>query len=249
MPKFELKRGQLAKYSVALLEDMVSAIASHRDCDAPEYKWVALSDGKIPVNAIVGGRRHGYNSREYNERYYIGRAAIGTNVIPGMISQIVAAGIIGHRCLFVLVDDVRGVKVRESGVKVRQVGDVLCATSTTPALSWVAVKSGGDMPSGAVSGGTQDGKPMYIGRSNDYWSGHFVGKVTVSDGRLHAVDLGKPINFTNYDVLVQGAPGGAGGQEVHVFPGKSMLSFDCDSDELDSPTDGRRRRDGRKRFR
>lgn len=138
---------------------------------APKFRWVRSEMDYIPSNAVVGGY-------EQNRTLYICKAPYGNGMHPGKV-----------------VDDNCDIGYGGQEIVIPS-GDYQILTGS--GFSWVKARNG-MLPNNAVSGGHENGRPLYICRVN-YIGGKHPGKIV---GRFCNFSYGgKEIIRPNYEVLV-----------------------------------------------
>lgn len=117
------------------------------------------------------------------ETVYVGRALVGSDLIPGKIVP-------SHGVCYVAYGG------RENGAREYQ---ALVARSGTE-LVWVPA-SGGNVHHGAVQGGmTANGEKLFIGR-RQHEGAFVIGKIHPSHGSCYISFGGQEIGFRDYEVL------------------------------------------------
>ncbi|XP_064466158.1 uncharacterized protein LOC135377570 [Ornithodoros turicata] len=144
-------------------------------------EWEDWCGGEVPCTAFIGGVDSG-------ENIYIGRAMHGGDVLPGKIVP-------SHNVCYVSYEG------REHPYHTCQ---VLVTMDDSP-FGWVP-DSNGRLPPGAIQGGqTEDGEPLYIGRT--FHEGALtIGKIQCSHGRLYIPYGGGEHSYTSYEALVCRTP-------------------------------------------
>jgi hypothetical protein len=136
--------------------------------------WVAAAGGQVPAGTVTGGQEPG-------RTLYICRANFQGGTHPGKL--------IAGNCNI-------GYGGRE--VEVRNY-EALVQQGSVP-LRWVAA-AGGQVPAGAVTGGQEPGRTLYICRAN-FQGGIHPGKLIA--GNCNIGYGGREVEVRNYEVLVKG---------------------------------------------
>jgi len=135
--------------------------------------WVAATGGQVPAGTVTGGQEPG-------RTLYICRANFEGGVHPGKL--------VGSNCNI-------GYGGRE--VEVRSY-ETLVQQGVVP-LRWVAA-TGGQVPAGAVTGGQEPGRTLYICRAN-FEGGVHPGKLVGSNCNIGYG--GREVEVRNYEVLAR----------------------------------------------
>uniref|UniRef100_A0A1W7RA66 Methyltransferase-like protein n=1 Tax=Hadrurus spadix TaxID=141984 RepID=A0A1W7RA66_9SCOR len=143
----------------------------------PVAEWLFGSSGQVPPCAVQGGYDGG-------DTIYVARAHHNGDNIPGKLLP-------SHGCVYVSWG---GEEHSHHSY------EVLCNPQGSQ-LEWKYC-GGGDVPSGAVQGGTTaDGEPLYIGR-HEHEGTMTVGKVQPSHQVLYIAYGGREHRYSEYEVLV-----------------------------------------------
>jgi len=133
------------------------------------FRWVPAANGHVPPHAVLGGE-------ETNRNLYLCRANYQGGVHPGKL--------VANNC-----------NIGWGGDEIRLPNyEVLTKVQTT----WVPA-SNGYIPSGAILGGQEPGRQLYICRAN-YQGGRHPGKVVANYCNIGWG--GSEIRLPNYEVFV-----------------------------------------------
>lgn len=147
--------------------------------------WAPAANGTVPANAIIGGNESGRTLPVCRARYSNG-------VHPGKV--------VGTNCNF----SYGGKEVLAPQYDVL-VGNPAVLTQNPQLLRWIAVQ-GGQVPSGAFSGGNEPGRPILPICQAPYQGGVHVGKVVGVNCNFGYG--GREVLSSQYAVLVVVSPTG-----------------------------------------
>jgi len=140
--------------------------------------WVEAEDGKIPLDAVVGGR-------EDNRHVYVVRfKTLEGNMIPGKLVEMskIAQG-------------------PYHGVRTSSIYQVLTNSDPNRKLKWVTTK-GNNIPEGAFLAGKEEQINLYVARVSHSSDSILVGKYHTLGGRLYITHEGKEKHVdNNFEVL------------------------------------------------
>ncbi|MGI0491239.1 DUF3421 domain-containing protein [Alkalinema pantanalense CENA528] len=134
-------------------------------------QWVAASGGQVPGGAVLGGQEPGRS-------LYICRAGYQNGVHPGKV--------VASNC-----------NISYGGREIEIRNYEVLTNPGQRSLRWVTA-SGGQVPGGAVLGGQEPGRSLYICRAG-YQNGVHPGKVVASNCNIGYG--GKEIEIRSYEVL------------------------------------------------
>jgi hypothetical protein len=135
-------------------------------------QWVAASGGQMPAGAVLGGQEPGRS-------LFVCRANYQNGVHPGKV--------VGGNC-----------NISYGGREI-EIPNYETLTNSGVTLRWVAA-SGGQVPAGAVQGGQESGRSLFVCRVN-YQGGVHPGKVVA--GNCNIGYGGREIEISNYEVLIR----------------------------------------------
>ncbi|XP_064473156.1 natterin-3-like isoform X2 [Ornithodoros turicata] len=151
---------------------LLSKIGSEDTC-----RWVDCSDGKVPEDAVAGGKDSG-------ETLFVGRAEHEGDALPGKVVP-------SHKVCYVAYG---GSEHAKSSYQV-------LVPQQKNKFDWIP-ESGGRLPPDAVLGGmTKSGEPLYIGRTSHNGT-TTNGKIHRSHGCLYIPYGGQEHAYRDYEVLV-----------------------------------------------
>ncbi|KAH8020074.1 hypothetical protein MRX96_027353 [Rhipicephalus microplus] len=148
-------------------------VTNYRMC----FEWVKCFQNRLPYHAVSAGKLNGHD-------VYVARAVHEGETLIGWAQP-------GVSCCNV-----------SWGGGAHELEEYQClATETPEKLDWVPAADG-DVPNGAVQGGTtSDGEQLFVGRVHS-GDNVFVGKVQPSHNALYVAHDGQEVKFNNYEVLV-----------------------------------------------
>jgi hypothetical protein len=141
-----------------------------------EYDWVPASNGAVPPGAVVGGHEPG------RDRLYVCRAKYNGEIHPGKL--------VANCC-----------NIGWWGQEISIPDYEVLVSSSPSSLQWVPA-SNGAVPPGAVVGGYEPGRDLYVSRA-EFKGGVHPGKLVANQEYGCCIGWGnKEEYFKNYEVLV-----------------------------------------------
>ena len=142
--------------------------------------WVRAAEGRYPGKAVVGGR-------DSEQSVCVGRATIKGHLIPGKIFP-------PNRCMYVASE---GKEIAFDNYEALEFDP---PRNVDAKLEWTAARDG-NAPKDAVTGGTESGGRVFVGRSR-HEGQVLCGKVSPHKQHLSVAWKGKEVTFRDYEVLV-----------------------------------------------